>query len=284
MVASVVVAVLGAALLHAAWNALAHASEDKLAGFVLIDLGYLLCAAAIVCLAPAPDRAAWPFIASSAALQAGYQAMLLQAYRLGDFGQMYPLARGTSPWVVAVLSVTVLGQALPVGELTGVLVLSAGLAALAFADGIPGRGQVPALGAAVATGALIASYTVVDGTGVRQAGSVLGYVGWMFLVQALPLPLVALAVRGRALLPALRPAWGRGLFGGALSLAAYGLVVWAQSRAPGSLAGIAALRETSIVIGALIGTFLFRERFGRVRTAASTAVLAGIAVLELAAR
>lgn len=284
MVASVVVAVLGAALLHAAWNAVAHASEDKLVGFVLIDLGCLAAAAAIVCLAPVPEPSAWPFIACSAALHVGYQAMLLQAYRLGDFGQMYPLARGTSPWVVALLSVLVLGQALPAGELAGVLVLSAGLAALAFADGIPGRRQLPALGAALGTGVIIASYTVVDGTGVRHAGSVLGYVGWLFLFQALPLPLAALAIRGRALLPALRPTWGRGMTGGALSVVAYGLVIWAQARAPRDLAGIAALRETSIIIGALIGTFLFHERFGRIRTAASTAVLAGIAVLELASR
>ncbi|WP_329454568.1 EamA family transporter [Streptomyces sp. NBC_01497] len=280
----IVIAVLGAALLHAAWNALAHAAQDKLVAFALIDLGYLACSAVIVTLAPVPDRAAWPFIAGSAALQILYQLLLLQSYRLGDFGQVYPLARGTSPWVVAVLSVCALGESLPTAELTGVLVLSAGLAILAFADGRPGRAQLPALSAAVATGVMIASYTVVDATGVRRAGTVVGYVGWMFLAQALPLPLFALIRRRRSLLTDLRPTWPRGMTGGVLSLAAYGLVVWAQSRAPENLPAIAALRETSIILGVLMSTFLFHERLGRARTAASTVVLVGIAVLELTPR
>jgi drug/metabolite transporter (DMT)-like permease len=277
----VVVVVLAAAVLHATWNAIAHAVDDTLAGFVLIDCGYLAGALALIVVSPLPDPAAWPFLLTSAVLQSAYQVCLWQAYRLGDFGQMYPLARGTSPWLVAVLAVTVLGQPLPGGQLAGVLTLSLGLAGLTFAQGLPTRAQLPALAAAVATGVLIAGYTVVDGTGVRHAGTVTGYVGWGFAVQALPLPLVAFAVRGRSLLPRLRPVWGRGVLGGVISLAAYGLVVWAQDTAPGNLPAIAALRETSILLAAAIGAVLFRERFGRGRAVAAAAVVAGIAILEL---
>lgn len=284
MVPSVVAAVLAAAVLHATWNALAHAIPDKLVGFTLISAGYVGCAAVLVCLVPAPDPGAWPFMAGSAVLQTVYQVLLLRAYQLGDFGQMYPLARGTSPWVVAVLSVTLLGRPLPVGQLLGIVVLSLGLAVLTLADGLPGRRQLPAIAAAVGTGVVIASYTVVDGVGVGHAGSVVGYVAWEFLALGLPLPLVALALRGRALLSELRPVWWQGLLGGVMSLAAYGLVVWSQSRAPDSLAGIAALRETSIVIAAVIGVVLFHERMGRVRAFASMTVCAGIAVLELVPR
>lgn len=276
----VAVVVLAAALLHAMWNALAHGVPDKLTGFVLINVGYTGCAAVAVCLTPLPGARAWPFIAASAVLQVGYQLLLLQAYRLGDFGQMYPLARGTSPWLVAVVATTVLGQPLPAAEAVGVAVISLGLGGLVLADGIPGRAQLPALAAAVGTGVLIASYTVVDGTGVRQAASVTGYIAWMFLCQGPILPLLALAVRGPALLRQVRPVLGRGLTGGVLSLLAYGMVVWAQSRA--NLAAVAALRETSIVFGAAIGTVVFHERLGYLRTAASATVLTGIAVLELA--
>ena len=278
--ADVPLVVLAAAVLHAVWNALAHRIEDKLVGFVLISLGYTACAAVLVCFSPLPDAAAWPFIATSATLQLAYQVLLVQAYRLGDFGQMYPIARGTSPLLVAVLSATVLGQALPLGAAFGVAVICCGLAALALADGLPGRSQLPALAAAVGTGVMIASYTVVDGTGVRRSGTVIGYIAWSFLCQGPLLPLIACGLRGRTLFGALRPSLWTGLAGGVLSMLAYGLVVWAQDR--GNLATVAALRETSIVFAALIGAVVFRERLGHRRLAASAAVLLGIGVLELA--
>ncbi|MFF3666387.1 EamA family transporter [Microtetraspora malaysiensis] len=234
----------------------------------------------MVCLTPMPDAAAWPFIAASALLQVGYQLLLLRAYQLGDFGQMYPVARGTSPLLVAVLSVTVLDRPLPPENVAGVVVISCGLAGLALADGIPGRAQLPALAAALGTGAMIALYTVVDGTGVRHSGTVTGYIAWMFLCQGPILPLIAWVRRGRSLIDQMRPVYVRGLTGGVLSLLAYGLVVWAQSR--GDLATVAALRETSIVVAALIGTLIFRERLGVLRVTAAVTVLTGIAVLELA--
>lgn len=272
--------VLVAALLHAVWNALSHAAADRTARMVTIDLVYLVGGGAIACFSPLPDSSAWPYLAASAVLQAVYQLLLLQSYRLGDFGQMYPIARGTSPWLVALISTLVLGQALPAGQALGVLVISAGLAGLAFADGLPGRAQLPALAAATGTGVMIACYTVVDGVGVRESGTVLGFIGWMFLLQGPVLPLLALARGGRGFAARLRPGWRTGALGGVLSLAAYGLVVGAQ--AFGDLATIAALRETSIVFAAVIGVFVFHERLGRRRLAASAVVLAGIAVLQLA--
>lgn len=273
-------AVLCAAVLHALWNAMAHRITDKLVGFTLINLAYTGCAAVMVCFVPLPEAGAWPFILASAALEVLSQLFLLRAYQLGDFGQMYPIARGTAPLLVAVASVTLLGQSLAAAELAGVLVISAGLAGLAFANGRPGRAQLPALAAAVATGVVIAGYTVVDGTGVHRSQTVIGYIAWLFLCQGPVLPLLALARRGRPLLAQLKPACGIGLTGGVISLTAYGLVIWAQAH--GDLATIAALRETSILIAALIATLLFRERFGRLRLTAYAAVLAGIVVLELA--
>ncbi|MDT0423026.1 EamA family transporter [Streptomyces evansiae] len=280
MPAAVPVAVLTAALLHAIWNALSHAAVDKAARTVMINLVYTVCGALIACWTPVPEARAWPFLIASALLQAVYQWLLLQAYRLGDFGQMYPIARGTSPWLVALASTLVLGAALPAGQALGVVVISLGLAGLALADGLPGRAQWPALAAALGTGVMIASYTVVDGTGVRDAGTVLGYIGWMFLLQGPVLPLLALARWRDRFGERIRVGWRAGVLGGVLSLAAYGLVVGAQ--AYGDLASIAALRETSIVIAAVIGVVVFRERMGRWRLVASAVVLGGIAVLELA--
>ncbi|WP_431681520.1 EamA family transporter [Kitasatospora sp. KL5] len=274
------VVVLVAAALHAVWNALAHALPDKVVGFALINAAFLAGGVLLACLAPLPDARAWPYLAASAVLQVLYQLLLLQAYRLGDFGQMYPLARGTAPWLVAALSVLVLGRPLGTAQWAGVLVISVGLAGLAFADGVPGRGQLPAVAAALGTGAMIAGYTVVDGTGVRTSNTVLGYIAWLFVLQGAGMLLTAVVLRGPSLFCQPGPGWVQGVAGGVLSLTAYGLVVWAQAH--GDLATIAALRETSILIAALIGALVFRERLGAARMAAGAVVVAGIAVLQLA--
>jgi drug/metabolite transporter (DMT)-like permease len=131
----------------------------------------------------------------------------------------------------------------------------------------------------VGTGLAIASYTAVDGIGVRLAGSTLGYIAWLMALQGVVIPAAALAIRRGALTTQLRGVWLAGLLGGVLSVAAYGLVLWAQTRS--ALAAVAALRETSIIIGAVIGTLVFREPFGRPRIAATVLVVAGIVLLNI---
>ena len=275
----VVAAVFGAALLHATWNAIAHGMADRLVGFTLIGLSYTLGGAAVVAFVGLPAAPAWGFIIASAAVHVLYQVALMTSYRLGEFSQAYPLARGTAPWVVAAVSITVLGQQMPAPELLGVVLVSAGLIGMVFVGGAPSRGRRPALGAAFVTGLLIALYTVIDGTGVHRT-DVLAYAGWLFMLQGPAIPLLALAGRGRYLWAQLRPSLVTGLTGGLVSLLAYGLVLWAQTR--GSLAAIAALRETSIIFGALIGATLFHERLGRGRIVASVIVVLGIVLINLA--
>jgi drug/metabolite transporter (DMT)-like permease len=271
-------AVLTAAVLHAVWNAMAHRIPDKLVGFALINCAYTVCAALLVCLTPLPPAGAWPFLAASAALEVTSHLFLLRAYQLGDFGQMYPLARGVAPLLVAVVSVTLLDGALTPVQGVGVLLVSGGLAALALASGGLGRARLPALGAALGTGLIIAAYTLVDSVGVRQGGDVLSYIGWLFLCQGPVLPLIALARRRGTLLTQMRPVLGTGLAGGVLSMAAYGLVIWAQAH--GNVATVAALRETGILVAAVIATVFFREPFGRLRLVAGAVTLAGIVLMR----
>ncbi|WP_067972072.1 EamA family transporter [Nocardiopsis trehalosi] len=279
MTALTAAAVLAAALLHAVWNAVAHAITDRLIGFAVIGASAAVCGAALAAATGVPDRAAWPALAASAVLHVGYMGFLMLSYRLGDFGQVYPLARGTSPWLVALGAALLLGEVPTPVHLCGVLLVSAGLTALVFASGRPGRAQLPALAAALTTGVLIAAYTVVDGVGVRAAGDPLAYIAWLMLLEG-PWFLVAAAVLRRGRLRAdLAPVWRAGAAGGVLSMAAYGLVLWAQTTAP--LAGVAALRETSIVFGAVIGALAFGERFGRARVASAAAVTAGALLLNV---
>ncbi|GAB3439458.1 DMT family transporter [Streptomonospora sediminis] len=279
MPALAVAAVLTAALLHAVWNAIAHSITDRLVGFALIGAGGMVFGALLAPFTGLPAPASWPALGVSVLLHIAYMGGLMLSYRLGDFGQVYPLARGTAPWVVALAAALLFGERLPLSHLCGVLVVSAGLCALAFSQGRPTRAHLPAIGAALATGLAIASYTLVDGFGVRSSGDPLAYISWLMILQGPFYGAVALATRRGALVAQLRPVWRVGVLGGMLSMAAYGLVLWAQT--VGTLAGVAALRETGIIIGALIGTAVFGERFGRVRMAAAAVVAAGVLLLNL---
>jgi drug/metabolite transporter (DMT)-like permease len=257
---------------------LAHAISDRLVGFALIGVACAVGGGLMVVFAGMPPAGAWPFIIASAALHVVYNLLLLASYELGEFSQMYPLARGTSPWVVALVSVVVLGRELPMTELLGVLAVSAGLIALVFIGGRPGRQDLPALIAAVLTGLAIASYTVVDGLGVMHA-PLFAYTGWLFLLQGPPIAVFAAIRRGRGLPAAVRASAVSGLAGGAISIVAYTIVLWAQTS--GALAPIAALRETSIVFGALIGAVFLGERLGARRAIAAGVVLAGVLLISL---
>jgi drug/metabolite transporter (DMT)-like permease len=275
----VTLAVLGAATLHAGWNAAAHQITDRLVGFVLIGATCSVCAAVVIPFVAAPATAAWPFIVGSAAMHVVYNLMLMRSYSIGEFNQMYPLARGTSPWVVAIAAAVFVGERLSTVRLLGVIVISLGLITLVGAGGRPGRRELPALSAAFATGLAIATYTVLDGVGVRRSGSTLGYVAWLFLLQGVPLPIGAFVVVGRPLIARCRQLLGIGVLSGAASFAAYGIVIWAQTRAP--LATVAALREVSIVVGAILGAVFFHEAFGRWRVVGSVLAVTGIALLQL---
>jgi drug/metabolite transporter (DMT)-like permease len=275
----VLAATLTAACAHAAWNSIAHGIEDKVASFTLVNTGAFLCSIPLVIVAAPPGSRCLGYLAASVALHAAYNGLLMLSYRLGDFSQAYPLARGTSPLVVIALAAVFAGEIPGPGQLAGVALICGGLGSLVFWGGRGGRPEPRAVLAAVATGLVIASYTTVDGIGVRLSGSTLGYTGWLMLSESAVVPAAAIAWRKGRLLADVRPSWPIGLVGGALSVVAYGLVLWAQTR--GALATVAALRESSIILAALIGSVFFHERFGWVRIVAAACVTAGIATLYL---
>jgi drug/metabolite transporter (DMT)-like permease len=206
-----------------------------------------------------------------------YYGLLLTSFRLGDFGQAYPIARGTAPLVVTVLAAVFAHEVPDRWVAAGIALSCAGLTGVAL-WGLRGRRpNWAAVGAALATGLSIAAYTVVDGLGVRASGTPLGYIAWLMAVQGLVIP--AYAVRRLRPRPAaaLRPYAALGLLGAALSVTAYGLVLWAQTRA--DLAPVSALRESSILVGAAIGALFFKERFGAPRLAAAGLLVVGIGLM-----
>lgn len=273
---TVTFAVIAAAVTHAVWNAIAHGIKDQTLAFALIGVGGTAVGIPLIIVAAMPRADCWPYLLGSVAIHVFYNLLLMQCYRLGEFGQVYPLARGTSPLVVTILAAIFIGEHLAMPQIIGVLVVSAGLATLVLAGRRPGRA---AFLAAVGTGLTIAAYTTVDGVGVRLSASPVGYIGWLMVLESLCVPMFALARRRDVLLKQPKRILLAGLAAGALSVLAYGLVLWAQTR--GALAPIAALRETSVIFGAIIATLIFHEPFGRTRIAATVLVAAGIVLLNV---
>jgi drug/metabolite transporter (DMT)-like permease len=273
--AGVVALVLASALLHASWNALLKGGVDRLRSATLMTLSAGVASVPIACLLPAPRPASWGYIGLSAALHVVYNLLLLAAYRHGDLGVSYPVARGTSPLLVAAGAAATAGEDLAPPALAGIALISLGIAALAFERGrhLAERSLV----AALLTGVSIASYTVVDGLGARASGDARAYAAWLFLLMGLPMPLILVASRGHARDLRLDGQAMGSVVGGIVSLVAYAIVIWAASVSPMGM--VSALRETSVVFAALLGRLFLGERLGPRRLAACSVVAAGAAWL-----
>lgn len=269
--------VLAAAFLHATWNAmLKHASERAVTMGLIAGAHVVLGIALAIGFAP-PATASWPYIAASTVIHWFYYAFLLAAYRLGDLSQVYPIARGMAPLIVAASGWLLAGEALNPAAWAGIVLISAGIMILAF-GARNGRSDAKAVGAALLTGLMIASYSVVDGLGVRVADSPLGYIGWLFAAEGCVIFYVFYRERGRlAALP--RRVYVTGLTGGAFSAAAYGMVIFAATLAP--IGPISAVRESSVLIAALIGVVLFGERPWGMRVLSALIVVTGVLLLTV---
>ena len=269
--------VLAAAVMHAAWNAMVKASGDRAQALARIDLWALLLALAATPWVPFPPARIWPYILASAALALFYRVLLVAAYNRGDLGQVYPLMRGAAPLLLAPLAVIFAGEPLSAAGYTGVALVSAGILSLVTWSALDRR-QLHAVVFSLLASITIACYTLVDGLGVRASGDVLMYVVWLEVIEHVPLPAWFLAARRETPAGLLLRQWKTSMVGAANKLGAYGLVLWAVTLT--AIAQVAALRETSVVIAAVIGHFLFREPFGRKRILASLLVAAGIVLLQ----
>jgi drug/metabolite transporter (DMT)-like permease len=271
--------VLLAALVHATWNALVKAGQDPLLTIATVSGVSCLISAALLGFVPVPARAAWPYIAVGVLAHNGFKIFLILAYRAGDLSKVYPLARGSAPLVVAAFAGLVAGEVLSGAELAGVALISAGLASLTLEPRRAGRADAVAVGFALATGAFIGAYTLVDGVGVRLSGTFMGYTSWLFFFDGLPMMTLAVVLRHRALPRFFRREGPLALVAGCLSLGGYFIVVWALQQ--GAMAPVAALRETGVIFAALIGRVALKEPFGWRRIGAAAAVALGVAVLNL---
>ena len=269
----VTLAVLGAALLHAGWNALVKSSADKQLDTVGLAAGAGVVAVLIAPWLAAPARESWPWLAGSTVVHILYFIFLAGAYRWGELSYTYPIMRGGGPMIVALVGALTLGEVLPLMESIGVAMICTGI--LAFASGTHDRrATLYAVGNAV----VIAAYTLVDAQGARASGAPVSYTLWFFAANGVVITTLGLAARGAAVPAYLRRHWMRAALGGVCSLGAYGIALWAMTRAPVAL--VAVLRETAVIFGAILGAVFLKEKFTRRRLVATGAVMAGLVALR----
>lgn len=267
--------VMMAAVLHASWNALVKVVPDRALVLAAVSLAHCALGLALVLVAPLPDRASWICIFLSTVIHFGYYVCLFQSYKLGDLSQVYPISRGMAPALVSLGALVMLGENLGLWGWLGLAGVSLGIGLLAFQRGpihAP-RGAIPV---AALNGVLIAAYSVIDGIGVRLSDSPFGYMGWLFLLE-LPVSVFILTRRYRGGIAFHPRTFLLGLGGGVAATGAYGMAIYAKSIAP--LGAVSAIRESSVIIAALIGLFLLGERPWLPRILSATIVAFGVAAL-----
>lgn len=281
MDAAVFWAILAAAGMHAGWNAVVKVGLDRFSAILLLALVQSAIALVLLPLFPLPAVESWPWLVASAVLHTGYKMFLIRAYEHGDLSQVYPLARGTAPLIVAVFGVVVLGEGLGIAKGLAVVAIGLGVTGMALERrGSSGSGaSSKAIAYALGTAAFTASYTLVDGVGARLSGTASGFALWMFVGDGIGMVLAALALRGRSAFNGLAGEWKAGLAAGAMSLASYWVAIWAFTVAP--IALVAALRETSVLFAMVIAMMLLGEKIGGVRWVAAGLILVGVALMRL---
>jgi drug/metabolite transporter (DMT)-like permease len=270
----VTLAVLGAALLHASWNVLVKSGADKELETINIAVGSGLVALVLALFLPAPAPASWPWVAASAIVHILYFIFLAGAYRWGEMSYTYPVMRGGGPMIVALVGALVLGEVLPLHATLGIVFICAGI--LGFASG---RHDRRATAFALANAVVIAAYTLVDGRGARLSEAPASYTLWFFAANGVVIAIYGWLRRGRAIGSYFVNHWKRAIAGGACAVAAYGIALWAMTRAP--IAIVAVLRETSVIFAAVIAAVVLKEKFTRRRLAATGAVMVGLIALKL---
>lgn len=273
--------------MHATWNAILKSdSSDRLATFGVIMTTGTVMGLCVVPFVPMIHPEAWKFLFGSVAIHMLYYFFLLKAYSYGDLSHTYPIARGLGPLLVALVSGRMIGEHLRSQDIVGVVLLSLGLVALAM----PLRNVVPKPGGrhglatlfAVLTGVTIAGYIIADGLGVRAAGPTvehrISYIAWLCVLEGPWLLVLAFYKRPDTVWAHLRQTWYRGVIGGVVANVGYGIAIYALVLGP--MAHVAALRETSVLFGALIGTLLLGEPFGGRRVAAAAVIVIGLVLMN----
>lgn len=280
MSVNIIVVVLFAALLHATWNFLVKHSVDAYQGMTSVVLGRVPFGLAVLFLVPSISSSSLVYVVIGAILHTGYQLFLLNSYRFGDLSQVYPMARGGAPLIVASISLLFLGVSYDALELVALIIIGGGIVSLAFAGNKSStENRYTSAILAIITGFFIAGYSLVDGLGAREAGTALGYYGLVTVINAVIYGIVVSRIRPGLVTEVARSNLPTSLLSGGCSYLAYALIVWAFTKAP--IALVASLRETSIIFALLFGLLFLKERLSVLKAIAILFTVVGVGLLKL---
>ena len=279
MTTFVFLAVLLAALCHAGWNVLIKIGLDPLATTTLISIASGIVALPLLAFAGVPNPTLWIWLATSVLIHLFYFAGLIESYRAGDLGQVYPIARGAAPLMTATAAALTVGEQLSATGWSGIVLLVAGVFLLSAHGGRELAFDRRAVGFALFTAITICAYSVVDGIGARQSHNPIAYALWLFVGIALVLPPYAYLRDGVLVFKPMRLYWRRGLIGGGMQVFSYAVALWAMTLAP--IALVAASREASVLFGTLIAIAVLRESLRPARIAGALLIVAGLMLIRL---
>ena len=273
-------AVLFGAACHAGWNTAIKGGIDAVSTTSLIAVGAGVVALVLLPFVGLPLAPAWPWVIASVVIHLLYFIGLSESYRVGDLGQVYPIARGAAPLMTAALSAPLIGEPLGLPAWIGIAAVAGGVLLLSARGGRDlARFDRHATALALFTATTICAYSLVDGVGARLAGSAHSYTASLFIGNAVALAGYGVVRRGRQALPALAARWRIGLAGGALQLVSYGIAIWAMTVAP--IAIVAALRETSVLFGTIFAVIFLREPLRPMRVFAALTIVCGLMLIRL---
>jgi drug/metabolite transporter (DMT)-like permease len=266
---------LVSAIIHASWNAILRSGEDRFWSMALMCFVGSLTALPFTFFVVPPSPESWPYLALSAVLQVGYALFLIRSYRNGHLAHVYPIARGSAPLLVTVGAAIFAGELPQYSALAGIALVSAGIVTLMLGTDRPDRFSFMS---ALMTGVFIAGYMVVDGLGVRAAGNVWGYVAWQATTSGALIMATFLLIRRKfGSFPHGSEAT-LNITAGVLATMGYCIAVWAMSQS--AMGGVSAIRETSILFAALIGTFILKEALSVQKIIGAIFVTAGVISLS----
>ncbi len=279
MAPSVLAFVLFAAFLHASWNAIVKSIKiDPLARATLYNFPAGVLAIVLIPYFGLPPEAALPYLLVSVLCQIGYAITLSFAYHYGDMSQVYPITRGSGLALTLLLGSLWAGDEFDVIRWTAVLLITTGVFLLLA----PVRAGLkfswwPAV-LALSVGMMNSVAVVCDGLGARVSTNAFAYIVAMYALQGIGTLIIALAWRGTVICHDIRKEWRRGVSSSLLSLIVYGIAVWAMTRAPIPI--VAAVRETSILFGAVIAFVWLKEAPSTLRILGAILIFAGVTTVQ----
>ena len=273
-----VLAMLGSALAHSGMTLLTKQAKDKLV-FRGLTLGFVgLAFLPWLLTQPLPPWEVWRFLLAGAAVIWVFNMLLIAAFTEGEMNLAYPVMRGSAPALAAIVAFVFLEETVSPGQMLGLGIATTALIGFAWPEK-DGKPKLKIILLALAAACMTATYSVIDAAGVRESGRILVYLGWFFVLSLATILPTAMIRRGSAFWAAARQEARPALISTVFNTSTYGLALLAFSQAP--VAPMVALRETSIVFGAILAALVLKESFGLRRIGLAICLAGGLVLLQV---